>query len=141
MIEGAHHYGVTVSDLDRSIAFYQDTLGLEVSITDRLEGEGIGQQVGLEGTILKLAHLNVEGCLLELLEYEQPKGGNRNPETANNDVGAAHFCIEVSNINDLYAELEDDVEFLSEPATLENGAVGVYLLDPDRNPLELLELP
>jgi len=139
-IDGAHHYGITVSDLDRSIEFYRDTLGLDVAMTDRLEGEEISKQVGIDGTVLRIAHLDVEGCLLELLEYEEP-GSDEPRDISNNDVGAAHFCIAVDDLEAVYDGLKADVEFISEPVTLGNGAVGVYLRDPDGNPLELLEPP
>ena len=32
MLQGVHHAGVTVVDLDRSLGFYRDVLGLEVFV-------------------------------------------------------------------------------------------------------------
>ena len=35
MLRGVHHAGVTVSNLDRALAFYRDVLGLEVFVAGR----------------------------------------------------------------------------------------------------------
>ena len=39
MVERIYHVGLTVSDLDRSIAFYRDILGLEVQGEIFMAGE------------------------------------------------------------------------------------------------------
>ena len=46
MIGGLHHVGITVSDLDRSLAFYRDLLGMEVVFTQEKEGGYLAEIVG-----------------------------------------------------------------------------------------------
>ena len=50
-VKGLHHVGITVKDLDASIRFYHDVLGLEFSNEPSLwfEGEGLGDAVGVPG--------------------------------------------------------------------------------------------
>lgn len=134
----AHHYGVTVSDLDEAVKFYTDTLGLEQAAKLSFASEEFSKLVGVEDVDVNLAHLDADGCIVELLEYDNPIGGDANEGVANNDVGAAHFCLEVDDLDAIYDELSNDVEFINLPQTLDNGLQVVYLSDPDGNIIELL---
>lgn len=54
-MKGLHHVGITVKDLDASIRFYHDVLGLEFSNEPSpwFEGEGLGDAVGVPGAGLR----------------------------------------------------------------------------------------
>lgn len=134
-----HHYGVTVSNLDESVAFYRDALGMPEADRAHFDDEAFGRFVGLEDVDVDIAFLDGGGCLVELLEYARPPGGDANEGVSNNDVGAAHVCFDVDDVESTYEDLSDDVEFVSRPQTLDNGAKVVYLYDPDGNVVELLE--
>lgn len=95
--------------------------------------------VGLEGVDVDIVFLDAGGAAVELLEYAAPPGGDTNEGVANNDVGAAHVCLEVPDIGAVHDDLSGDVEFLSPPQTLSNGAQVAYVFDPDGNVVELLE--
>lgn len=138
-----HHYGVTVSDLDESVAFYRDALGMTEAERAHFDDDAFARFVGLEaeGVDVDIAFLDGGGCLVELLEYEHPPGGDANEGVSNNDVGAAHVCFDVDDLEATYDDLSDsgDAEFVNPPQTLENGAKVAYLYDPDDNVVELLE--
>src|SRR2546426_10986253 len=91
---GLHHVGLTVSDLDRSLAFYQDVLELELLEILDVTGPDIGRAVDVEGARLRIAFLRLAGLQLELLDYIEPE--QRVYERRNSDVGAAHVCFRVS---------------------------------------------
>lgn len=139
MIGSAHHYGVTVSDLDESLAFYRDRLGMEV--VDRLsfEEDAFDRFVGVDGADVEIAFLDADGCLYEVLEYRSPPGGDLNEGASNNDVGAAHFCLEVDDLWAVYDDLQEDTPFVSEPQELSTGATVAYAKDPDGNVIEFVE--
>lgn len=139
MIGSSHHYGVTVSDLEASLAFYRDRLGMEV--VDRLsfDSDAFGRFVGVEDVDVEIVFLDADGCLYELLEYRSPPGGNLNEGASNNDVGAAHFCLEVEDLGSVYDDLRGDTEFVSEPQELSTGATVAYAKDPDGNVIEFVE--
>lgn len=139
MIGRAHHYGVTVSDLETSLAFYRDRLGMEV--VDRLsfDSAAFGRFVGVEGVDVDIVFLDADGCMYELLEYRSPPGGNVNEGASNNDVGAAHFCLEVDDVAAVYDDLHEDTTFVSEPQELSTGATVAYAKDPDGNVVEFVE--
>lgn len=139
MIGTAHHYGVTVSDMDEALAFYRDTLGMDVDAEVSFASEEFSRFVGVEGVDVDIVFLDAGGCAVELLEYNDPPGGDANEGVSNNDVGAAHFCLEVDDIDGIYDDLSDEVEFVSPPETLETGAQVAYMYDPDDNIVELFE--
>ena len=49
MVERIYHVGLTVSDLDRSIAFYRDILGLEVQGEIFMAGEETDRLFRMKG--------------------------------------------------------------------------------------------
>lgn len=136
---GVHHTGITVSDIDRSIDFYQQ-LGFE--LTERFEEEGEEVELGVGVPGAKLSAAMLEGpndSRIELIQYLQPGGSPaRNP---NNGIGAAHVCIEVEDVDAAVAELrEKGIEFFSDPITHEAGIRWVYAKDPDGITAELIQV-
>jgi catechol 2,3-dioxygenase-like lactoylglutathione lyase family enzyme len=135
---GQHHTGITVSDLDRSIRFYE-RLGFEVAERFEEEGEEVERGVGVAGARLRAAMLEGATSRLELIEYLEPVNGA--PPHPNNGIGAAHVCLEVEDVDAAVAELrEEGIEFLSDPITHESGIRWVYAKDPDGITAELLQV-
>ena len=144
MIGTAHHYSVTVSDVDESLEFYRDVLGLELDDRRTIEkgtedsrkfSDFVGVDEDLEITI---AFLDAGGADVELLEYD-PVGTDANEGVANNDPGASHFCLEVDDIDRAYERIRADVEAVHDPVTLSKGTRVMYLYDPDGNVVELAD--
>ncbi|WP_129113921.1 VOC family protein [Halegenticoccus tardaugens] len=139
MIGKSHHYGVTVSNMDDALEFYRDTLGMEELDQLSFASEEFSKFVGVEDVDVELVFLDANGCAVELLEYNHPPGDDANDGVSNNDVGAAHFCLEVDNLDSVYDDLRSEgVEFINPPQTLDNGAEVAYMYDPDGNVVELL---
>jgi len=147
-ITGPRHAGITVSDLDRSLAFYEGLLGLEVLWRRLYEEPEISRIVGVpEATALDIAMLRVPGSdfEVELLEYRgvEPLSGASPPSHA----GTGHFCLFVTGIDELHAELRGHgVAFRSDgPVEMTAGAnaggKSLYSLDPDGYVVELHERP
>jgi catechol 2,3-dioxygenase-like lactoylglutathione lyase family enzyme len=135
---GQHHTGITVSDLDRSIRFYE-RLGFELAERVEEEGEEVERGVGVPGAQLRAAMLEGPNSRLELIEYVAP--GTGAAPHPNNGIGAAHVCIEVEDVDAAVAELrEEGIEFLSDPITHESGIRWVYAKDPDGITAELLQV-
>jgi len=143
MIGTAHHYGVTVSDMEEVLPFYRDTLGLEVLSQGHVEAgtedsEKFEHFVGVDGEVdVEVAFLDAGGCQVELLQYNSPDGTDAHG-ASNNDAGASHFCLEVEDIDEVYEDLTDDgIEFIYEPITLSKGVRVAYMYDPEGNIVEL----
>lgn len=146
-IQAIHHAGLVVSDLDRSIYFYHDILGLPFANepTPWFEGPDLERGVGVPGATLRQVCLWVgETSTMELIEY-----GNR-PATStrpipNNHLGAAHICFRVEDIRASKAELESKgVTFYSDINVVDEGPLAgwrwCYFSDPDGLALELIEV-
>jgi len=139
------HVSVTSGDLDRSLRFYADVLGLRL----RARGEQRGGDfaiTGLAAAEVRWADLEFEcGGVLELIEYLAPAGTATRP--APNDPGATHIALRVRDADAAFARLrEAGVSVRSEPTTIEspgawNGARAFYAVDPDGVTVELIQQP
>ena len=146
-LRAIHHVGLVVTDLDRSIYFYHDLLGLPFANepTPWFSGPDLSRGVGVADASLRQVSLWVgENSTMELIEY-----GNR-PTTStapvpNNHLGAAHVCFKVDDVRAKKAELEAaGVQFYSDVNVVDEGPLAgwrwVYFSDPDGLALELVEV-
>lgn len=139
-----NHVGVTVSDIERSILFYTELMGLgqpreEVFI---ISGDWLSQMVLEEDAAAKVAFLPMDGVVLELLQYVQPVGEPTNTKP-NRDAGAMHIALNVADLDATYERLKEKVAFNSPPQTVPTGPWAgsrvAYLRDPDGTPIELVQ--
>ncbi len=147
-VEWMNHTGSVVSDMGRSLEFYQDLLGLKQERNQILEGEFISELVGYPDARLHIVYLGTGDLRhsVELIQYLNPAGTPAAmPER--HQVGASHLGVIVDDLDAFYAELSSrGVRFVSPPA-IRPGTVypmaskGCYMQDPDGNWLELLERP
>jgi lactoylglutathione lyase len=143
-IEGVSHFGIQVADLERSIAFYRDLLGLELIAHWVRDQPYIQDLVGYPGVELYVAVFRFPNSesFLEVLEYRNVE--KHAVDTSNANPGTAHFCLYVPDLDALHERLlAAGVEFLSgvkSPTIGPNkGAKAIYMVDPDGIRIELLE--
>lgn len=141
------HTGFTVSNIERSLEFYRDRLGMRVVAQQLGTAPYLSTITRFRNVQIKFALLEIGGRsehTLELLEYVSHPGEPQ--ELATNRPGNGHLCFEVDNIGEIYERLKSEgVRFKSEPAAITDGvnkgAYAVYLLDPDGFTLELFQRP
>ena len=133
----AHHYAITVADLEQAVEFYRDVLGLDVLSRFSVGGDAFAAGVGVDGASAEFVHLDAGDARLELVSYDPE--ADRRPEPRLNEPGATHLGLEVTDLDAVYAEFPDDVETLSEPRTTESGTAILFVVDPEGNLVELLE--
>jgi catechol 2,3-dioxygenase-like lactoylglutathione lyase family enzyme len=145
-MKGLHHVGITVKDLDASIRFYHDVLGLEFSNEPSpwFDGPDLGPAVGVPGAALRQVSLLLGDTTLELLEYRSPASQTEAP-LMSQSVGASHVAFVVDDIEAKKAELEAlGIRFYSDVNVVDEGVLAgwrwVYFEDPDGYPLELVEV-
>ena len=150
MLLSVWHTSWTVSDLDRSIAFYRDLLGFELLGSWTRKGTFIETVVGFPDAELRIAALRLpsatarSGHHLELIEYVAPKGARLDLKTCN--IGAAHLALETDSIHETCDHLAaNGVVLVSPPVAIESGAneggFACYLRDPDGFTIELVQRP
>jgi glyoxylase I family protein len=145
MIKHCHHHGFTVSNIERSLQFYCDVLGLTVvRVNDRKNLPSYDAILGYQDVKLRVALLShpVNGFLLELFEYRNPPAESRPLE--NYFVGASHVAYEVGDIDAIYSRLTAmDYRAISPPVDVVRDGVKVaralYALDPDGISVELFQ--
>ena len=93
MLQQIDHIGIAVKNLDETVAFYQDVMGLEVSATEELNG-------------MKIAFLRIGGSELELLEDLTPNGSIAR-HIAKRGEGLQHVAYRVENIEEALAEMRE----------------------------------
>ena len=158
--EGRHHaakiavtavdsVGITVSDMDRAVAFYTSVLSFEKTSDIEVSGREYELLSGVFGARMRVVRLRLGDESVELTEFLAPKGRPVPDDMRPNDRLFQHIAIIVSDMDQAYARLRlAGVEHASTgPQTLpawNRNAAGIrafYFRDPDRHFLEILQFP
>src|SRR5262249_21817358 len=122
-ILAADHTGITVSNLDRSLAFWRDVLGFEPSHTAHQTGEMAREITGVEGAEIKLAVVKTpSGHKIELLEYLAPPERKNRGNLLPCDVGFVHVALVVDDLDAILSAIkESGWKAAGKPQTLQSG--------------------
>jgi catechol 2,3-dioxygenase-like lactoylglutathione lyase family enzyme len=148
-VESVGAVGITVADLDRSVAFYRDVLTFRVVAQDEEVGAPLEQLEGVFGAHVRTARLQLGAESIVLTQYLSPRGRQIPVDTRSNDRSFQHVAIVVADMDRAYRVLRARrVRYVStEPQTLpawNKGAAGIrafYFADPDDHTLELIWFP
>src|SRR6202171_2198403 len=98
-IVAADHTGITLSNLERSLDFWQNVLGFELSHRAHQTGEMASEITGVPGAEIKLAVVKAPGGhKIELLEYLAPSDRKKHVDLRPCDVGSVHVAFTVDNL-------------------------------------------
>jgi methylmalonyl-CoA/ethylmalonyl-CoA epimerase len=89
-----NHVAIVVENLEASLSFWQDALGLTVQKTEENPGENVN-----------IAFLPIGDSEIELLEPTDPDSGI-GKYLAKKGQGMHHMCLEVDNIDEMIARLK-----------------------------------
>src|SRR5690625_52483 len=110
MITGVWHTSFTVSNIETSIRFYRDILGLELVHTQTQNNAYTRKLVGYKDANLKVAMFDLvgektepSGHFLEIVEYVSPAGEHIPIGTAH--TRSAHLAFVVSDIHTIVDKL------------------------------------
>ena len=138
-----NHTSFTVSDLDRSIAFFRDVLGF-IATPKLPRSKSVIQSItGVSESDVMIAYLHGPGHTLELIEYLAPP--DRSEVRARPcDVGFAHIAFDVEDIDAIVTlSSEHNVLPIGQITTVDQGpnqgGKAVYLRDPDGITGELIQ--
>lgn len=145
MLTGVDHIAFAVSNLEQSLHFYRDQLGIPVILQRVWQEDYVRQMVGIADATLNIALLQLPGpggLILELIEYEQPRGAPIPTQVYT--PGNAHMALRLNDIEALHTRLlAEGIQFLSPPMAVtagpNHGRKAVYLRDPDGIVIQLME--
>ena len=140
-----NHTGLTVSDIDRSLAFFRDVLGFEVTGKTRHAGAMVERITGVPGAEIEIAFVELPGHRIELLQYLKPDV-RQISVLRPCDTGFVHLAFEVDDVNAVlnavraggFAAINPPV---SPDAGPRKGGKVVYTRDLDGIVLEFQETP
>jgi catechol 2,3-dioxygenase-like lactoylglutathione lyase family enzyme len=145
-ILAADHTGITVSNLERSLEFWRDVLGFELSHRAHQKGELAEKITGVAGAEILLAVVKAPGHKIELLEYRAPADRREENGLRPCDVGSVHIALTVDNLDAVLESIA--ASGWKAPGTPQTLTVGpnagrrvVYVRDPDGTTIELMQLP
>jgi lactoylglutathione lyase len=145
-VEGFLHVVITVSDMDASLAFYRDLLGLRVAYAWDHDPDVLSKLTGYPRPKARAVILECpDGTELELVEFREPRSATTSPKRWH-DAGPSFLAFRVTNISDLVEGLERAaVRFNSEVVDyrLEDAGVVrvVYCFAPEGTTITLAEFP
>lgn len=138
------HTGITVRDLDASLAFWCEVLGFELLYRAHRAGDFAAGVVGVPGAEILIAVVQGFGHKIELLQYLAPADRAAHaPRPC--DLGSLHLCFIVDDLDAARETLAarswtmDGTPRVMEGGT-RPGARLVYLRDPDGTTIELVQL-
>ena len=119
-ILGFDHVSIIVKDADKSLAFYQELLGVEL-----LERPNLG----FPGYWVDL----LAGQSLHIMQLDNPSADTQRPEHGGRDF---HFALRVESINDYLPVLaRKGINFTQS----KSGRKAIFIKDLDNNAFELFE--
>ncbi len=128
-----HHVTICVADLEATRHFYVDVLGLE-EVKRPLSFQFKGQWFRKNGAEIHTIYKEAAG---------QIPGDAKNVIKPSRDITfARHFCFSVSNIaNTINTLAENGIEVGAGPRPRGDGAIQIYIYDPDGHMVELVHEP
>ena len=144
-----HHFGILVTDMSRSRAFYDKLFGMEPTTTTAIRNNpGFGRMLEAKDAEARVCFYELANTAIELIEVVQPTG----PRAADGDnphaAGSKHPCFLVDDCEAAWREMAAaGHRFTAEPLRFPDsdpdmaGVVAAYFRDPDGNLIELLEDP
>jgi len=141
MVREILHIGIGVFDLETSVRFYRDVVGMEIEYRAHHDGERISRVVDVPDAKLDICVLRKGSVRLELIDYGKPE----KKQVAYKDQstpGLIHIAMKVSDVDEAYRRMKAmGYGFNSEPmVTRENGPKICYFRGPDNVVMELYEV-
>ena len=140
MFKRMDHAAISVKDMEKAIAFYQDVIGME-KVFDRTFDAPLAKLIGVEGTEARVVHMKMEEAMVELFDYKHPKGREPRPDHQQSDFGLTHIGFMVEDFQATLQHLIDNgVELLGEPVEFRPGVFVAYFRGVENEVCEIKEI-
>jgi catechol 2,3-dioxygenase-like lactoylglutathione lyase family enzyme len=148
-VQSVDAVGMTVSDMDRSLAFYSEVLSFKKVSDSEVTGDAYEHLEGVFGVRMRVVRMQLGGEFIELTQYLAPTGRPLTVDSRSNDRWFQHIAIITSDTGRTYAWLHQHNVQHASPAPQRlpdwnKNAAGIeafYFKDPDGHSLEVLHFP
>lgn len=141
MIKDIRHTGIVVDDLEASLHFYRDLLGLQIVKHIEEKGDYIDNILSLQNVnITTVKMTSPSGQIIELLKYHSYSEQQVLRKIC--DIGISHVAFSVDNLDAEYKRLKDKgIQFNSPPQFSPDGYAKVtFCRAPEGTFIELVEV-
>ncbi|PBC52090.1 hypothetical protein CJ179_01440 [Rhodococcus sp. ACS1] len=138
-----HHIGITVTSLERTLAFFEDAFGVVPGMALHVKsGADTAQALGLPEHEQRVALLAIGDVIFELIEFHPVRRAAF--DGRQDDIGYAYPCLSVEDIDAAYHEwTAKGYTIHAKPQVTEHGPVAgskfMILKDPDGKNIEIVE--
>lgn len=141
--------GMTVSNLDRAVAFYRDVLSFEPVSEVEVAGPPYEHLFGVFGLRLRRVQMRLGDENIELIHYLAPTGRPIPVDSRAHDRWFQHIALIVRDMDQAYHWLRTHQVQQASPGPQRlpdwnpnaGGIEAFYFRDPDGHPLEILKFP
>lgn len=139
-IKRVNHTGISVADMERSLSFYRDLLGLELIFDSDLDDiPALNAVVGMDKARGRVTWLRAGDTMIELWQWDHPEGRSLPDDYRPADRGVTHYALETDDVDELYQR----IVAAGYPANSEPLDLGLhkttYVRGPDGEIIEILE--
>ena len=127
-----HHFGMSVSDLDGAIDWFNKVLGFEL---DRKEDFLAAQGV-------HIAFIKNGGFSIELFQHDHAEPASPGRSVPNQDIrtlGNKHMCFQISDMDAMLERIKANDVTIATGTVRGPGSVAAFVLGPDGALIELIE--
>ncbi len=140
MFKHMDHVAMSVSDMEKTIAFYRDVIGME-KVFDRRIDQPMVKLLNTEGASARVVHMKRGDAMVELFNYSYPTAREPLPGRQQSDLGLSHIGFLVNDFQSVYQHLQKHkVKFLGEPVEIRPGVFVAYFKGAEHEVIEIREI-
>jgi len=139
-IKRVNHTGISVRNIDRSLAFYRDLLGLELIFDSDVDDvAALNTVVGMNEARGRVVWLRAGDTMIELWQWDHPEGRDLPEDYRPADRGVTHFALETDDVDELHRRVVAAGLQANTPPLDLGLHKTTYIRGPDQEIIEILE--
>ena len=140
MFKRADHVALSVQNIEKAISYYRDVIGMEKVFDQRFDVP-MAKLINVEGAKVRIVHMRLGDSMIELFDYQHPRGRAPRADRSQSDFGLTHIGFTVEDFWGVYQHLLDHgVEFLGDPVEFRPGVFVAYFYGAEYEVCEIKEI-